>query len=374
MAHDFNNLLTAMVGNLDGVRLAPDDPNRPALAAVERAVGRAADLTRKLLGFARRNQIVLGPVNPRDAFDEVVGLLRRAFDPRIRITIGVAARCGPVQADPALLTQSLMNLCLNARDVMPAGGTLSLTAEPVVVTADEAAANPEARPGPFVRLSVADTGCGMSDAVRERLFEPFFTTKDVGKGTGLGLAMVQGIVKQHGGWIDYTTAEGRGTRFDLYLPAAPRTDAGGSRLVHLGSDSAGKLPALPVEKWTGPAKGTVLVVDDETMILTLARITLERGGFEVLTAEDGDEAVGLFAQKHDRIDFVVLDMTMPRMSGRDAFRLLVEIAPTVRVLLSTGYSAEDVTELDGAIGLLKKPYRPAELLAAVREALAVPVP
>ena len=379
IAHDFNNLLTAVLGNLAEVRLPAADPSRPPLAAVGQAIDRAIDLTRKLLGYARRNQLVPGPVNPADAFDEVLGLLRRTFDPRIGIAVGVAANCSPVLADPTLLNQALMNLCLNARDAMPGGGTLTLAAGVVEATPEEAARTAEVRPGSFVRLSVSDTGAGMTDEVRAKLFEPFFTTKDVGKGTGLGLAMVQGIVKQHRGWVDCTTAPGIGTRFDLYLPAAAAASSGGSRLVHLGNSAADAVvsPApgattIPDAPHAAESAGgkTVLLVDDEAMIRTLGRVTLERAGYRVLAAEDGADAVEVFAREHDHIDLIVMDMTMPRMSGRDAFRHIIGLVPSARVLLSTGYSAEDVVELDGAIGLLSKPYRPAELLAAVRDALA----
>ncbi len=160
-------------------------------------------------------------MDPAEAFGEVVGLLRRTLDPRIRLTVKVSPGCGSVQADPTLLTQAIMNLCLNARDAMPEGGTLTLTAESVTVTEAEAGRYPgDARPGEFVRLTITDTGLGMTDAVKARIFEPFFTTKEVGKGTGLGLPMVQGIVKQHRGWITCSSAPGAGTRLDLYLPLA----------------------------------------------------------------------------------------------------------------------------------------------------------
>jgi two-component system cell cycle sensor histidine kinase/response regulator CckA len=221
VAHDFNNLLTAVLCNLGQVRLDPDHPNRPHLEAVEQAAGRAAELTGKLLGYARRNQIVSAPIHPADALGETVSLLRHTLDPRIRIVVQVADDCGPVYADPTLLSQALLNLCLNSRDAMPDGGVLTLSAESVEVTAADVAERVgEARPGRFVRMSVTDTGHGMTDDVKAHLFEPFFTTKGVGKGTGLGLPMVQGIVKQHRGWVTYASTPGVGTRIDLYLPPA----------------------------------------------------------------------------------------------------------------------------------------------------------
>ena len=277
----------------------------------------------------------------------------------------MAAECGPVLADPVLLNHALLNLCTNARDAMPGGGTLTLAAGAVEVAPGDRSAGPDSRPGSFVRLSVADTGCGMTPEVRARIFEPFFTTKETGKGSGLGLAMGLGIVSQHGGWIDCSTAPGSGTRIDLYLPAAT-TLASGSRLIYLGNPSD---PADTPPPADDPDDKTVLLVDDEAMIRTLGRVVLEGASFRVLTADDGAEAIEVFARNRDRIDLVVLDLSMPRMSGRDAFRQIARLAPNVRVLFSTGYSIDDVADLDGAIGLLSKPYRPHELLAAVRDAL-----
>ena len=221
VAHDFNNLLTAVLGNLALVDLPENDPNRAMLAAVEQAAVRAADLTGKLLGYARRNQLVFAPIDPADAFAEVVGILRRTLDPRVRLSVQVAPGCTSIHGDPTLVSQALMNLCLNARDAMPEGGTLLLVADAVEVSAADAARQGgDARPGPFVRLTVSDTGVGMTEEVKARIFEPFFTTKGQGKGTGLGLPMVQGIVKQHRGWLTFVSAVGAGTRLDLYMPPA----------------------------------------------------------------------------------------------------------------------------------------------------------
>ncbi|HUR54722.1 MAG TPA: PAS domain S-box protein [Gemmataceae bacterium] len=381
IAHDFNNLLTAVLGNLSLVTLPEDDPNAPLLATVEQAAGRAAELTAKLLGYARRNQIARGAVDPQTAFDEVVGLLGRTIDPRIRIEVDVAAGCGPVLADPNLLNQALLNLCVNARDAMPEGGTLTLSAEPFTATATDLEAHPDAVGGEFVRVSVIDTGTGMSDEVRARLFEPFFTTKDVGQGTGLGLPMVHGVMKQHQGWVDVRSVLGAGTRVDLFLPP-PTTPARGVRVGGGPTDTPPPKNSRTVAEQPAPVPpvvvghsaeaqtSTILLVDDESMIRDLGQVVLEQNGFRVLLAEDGTDGVEVFAQRHAEIDLVVLDVTMPRMSGRDAFRHMVQLVPDARVLFSTGYSADDVAGLDGAIGLLSKPYRPHDLLAAVRAALA----
>ncbi len=374
VAHDFNNLLTGILCNLPQIRLPDGDPNRGHLATIEQAATRAAELTGKLLGYARRNQLVSTPIYPADAFGEVVGLLRHALDPRIRLVVHGADDCDPVQADPTLLSQVLLNLCLNARDAMPEGGTLTLTATRAEVSDDDAARSPgDARAGQFIRLSVTDTGCGMPDAVQARLFEPFFTTKGVGKGTGLGLPMVQGIVKQHRGWITFASAPGAGTRFDVYLPpadSATQPARPAHDLIRTPPPTLTSTEAITQPDSGITDKRTILLVDDEAMIRDIGRLVLERAGFRVRTAEDGFAAVEVFRREPGLFDLVILDVTMPRMSGRDAYRHLMEFDPTVKVLFSTGYSAEDLVELDGTAGLLGKPYRPHELLAAVQAALA----
>jgi PAS domain S-box-containing protein len=392
VAHDFNNLLTAVLGNLALVNLPEGNANRPLLATVEQAALRAADLTGKLLGYARRNQLVFAPTGPADAFGEVIGLLRRTLDPRVRIDVQVPEDCVPVQADQALLNQALLNLCLNSRDAMPEGGTLALSADVVeIAPADAARLAGDARPGRFVRLSVTDSGVGMTDDVKARIFEPFFTTKGQGKGTGLGLPMVQGIVKQHQGWITCGSAPGEGTRIDLFLPPAdsnavprpvmrcsppfpavvPPSDVVETPPPAVVGPNGSEDSATMIDTDTEP-RPTILLVDDESMIRELGKVVLERSGFNVLTADDGVEAVEVFGRECDRVDLVILDVTMPRMSGRDAYRHLLEINPSARILFSTGYSDEHIAELDGAMGLLSKPYRPHELLTAVQSALEAP--
>ncbi len=369
VAHDFNNILTAVIGNLSLVRLPDDDDlNRPLLAAVEQAAARAADLTRKLLGYARRNQLVFAPVEARGALDEVVSLLRHTVDPRIHLSVEVRPNCPPVHADPTLLVQAILNLGLNARDAMPDGGALTFTAEPVDLHDAELcpAGWDDVRPGRYVRLAAADTGTGMTPEVQARLFEPFFTTKGIGKGTGLGLAMVYGIVKQHLGWIEVHSRPGVGTRIELNLPMA--------ELGATPPRSHARTP-LPLTFATpdpdAPEPATVLLVDDEQMIRDLGAAVLTRAGFRVLTAYDGQHAVELFEREWADISLVVLDVTMPRMSGGDASRHMTRIDPNVRILFSTGFAAEDLIELDGSQGLLSKPYRPQDLVAAVRAALTI---
>jgi PAS domain S-box-containing protein len=363
VAHDFNNLLTAIVGNLSLAQtlLSADHPLRDLLTASEQAGWRAAELTRQLLGFARRATVRLEPADVNAAVAETIAILGRTIDPRITITARTAPDVGPVLADVGQMSQVLMNLCINARDAMPDGGVLSIETSEATVNAAHVRRVADARPGRFVRLSVADTGPGMPPHVRDRIFEPFFTTKAPGKGTGLGLALVHGIVSQHGGWVEVDSVPGRGARFDVYLPRAEETASGPERRRGTSDDPAGA-PARTERPFT------VLLVDDEPMIRTLGRTVLEDQGYRVLLAADGEEAVEVYRSEPGRVDLVILDLTMPRLSGRDACRRLVQIDPNVRVLLSSGYAPDTAGAVQepGVKGFVAKPYRPGDLAAAVK--------
>jgi two-component system, cell cycle sensor histidine kinase and response regulator CckA len=368
IAHDFNNLLTAVLGNLALMKLPEQDPNRDLLGTVEQAATRAAELTRKLLGYARRNQLLVAPVPPSALLDEVTAILRRTFDPRIEIVVKPGPD-GLVAADATLIHQALMNLCLNARDAMPDGGILTLAAETVELHADDLP-SPDARPGSFTRISVCDSGTGIDDAIRERLFEPFFTTKGVGKGTGLGLPMVHGIMRQHDGWVTLDSVPGRGSTFALYLPTiaalpAPTAKTGFAMPKSLSDPDFSIMIETPLPAQTA----TILLVDDEDMIRMLGRSVLESAGYKVLCAADGVEGLEIFSGQPSAIDLVILDLTMPRLSGKDTYQRLVAIDPDATVLFSSGYSAEDISDLDTSARLLSKPYRPNDLLAAVRRSL-----
>lgn len=359
VAHDFNNLLTAILGSTTLLLTSsPEgDPNRDMLRDIERASLRAADLTKQLLGFSRQTLLHLEPVLLNHAVDETVGIVRRTIDPRITLVVDAEPNAWHVQADPSQMNQVLMNLCLNARDAMPEGGRLTLQTRNVSIGPEHARGHLDARAGEFVRLRVADTGHGIPIDIRPRIFDPFFTTKQPGKGTGLGLAMVFGIVKQHQGWIECHSEVGRGTHFDVYIP-------------HLLQGVAGPpKPLIPMLARGGTE--TILLVDDEDVIRGLGRTILQRHGYQVLLAGDGEEAVTIYQRDMDKIDLIILDLTMPRLSGRDALRKLIQFDPNVRVLFSSGYSAEHVVDGDqpGVLGFVNKPYRPQELVLSVRMAL-----
>ena len=361
VAHDFNNLLTAILGN---VALLLEDapvlgPRVNLLKTIERAGGRAADLVRQLLSFSRQNVLALAPLHLQAAVEETVAMLRCAIDPRVRVKVRGDADLWAVHADPTQVNQVLMNLCLNARDAMPDGGLLLLQTRNVELDAGSARRHIEARAGQFVRLRVRDTGCGIPPHVLPRIFEPFFTTKEPGRGTGLGLATVFGIVKQHGGWIECTSTVNRGTTFDIYFPRSPL------------SPDAAPAAVAPAPSAAPSGGATILLVDDEPMVRDLGCTILRRAGYRVITAEDGLEALALLRQKRHRIGLVILDLTMPRLSGKDTLRNLRAIDPGIRVLIASGYSKEDpdASGMEGASGFIAKPYRQAELLHLVRTAL-----
>jgi two-component system cell cycle sensor histidine kinase/response regulator CckA len=361
VAHDFNNLLTAVLGNISllTASLPAGDPNRELLRDTETAAVRASDLTKQLLGFSRRTALRLEATNLNASVLEAVRILRRTFDPRITVEVKSLAELWTAWADPSQLIQVLINLCINARDAMPTGGRLTLETENVILDSDLAQLHVEARPGEFVRLRVSDTGHGIPDDIRQRIFEPFFTTKHPGQGTGLGLAMVFGIVKQHQGWIDCYSEVNRGTRFDLYLPRFQE-----------GNTVVAPQPA-PAAVNGGGGGETILLVDDEAMIRNLGKTILQRYGYEVLLAEDGPQALEIYQQERHRIDLVILDLTMPRLSGHDTLRQMRQTDPAVPVLFASGYSADHLadSERQGVLGFINKPYRPQELASTVRAAL-----
>ncbi|MFL5244961.1 MAG: PAS domain S-box protein [Gemmataceae bacterium] len=361
VAHDFNNLLTAILGNLFFLQaeLPPEHPGQTLLEAVEKASQRAANLTSQLLGFSRRTLLRPEPVNLNDTVDEVVAILARTIDPRVTITLNKHADLWTVQADPGQMTQILMNLCLNARDAMARGGRLTLESSNVVVHEKQARAHLEARAGEFVRLVVCDTGHGIPAEIRSRIFEPFFTTKRPGEGTGLGLSMVLGIVQQHRGWIECASEVNQGTNFTLYLPRHRQPE-----------EEKKDLPQIISEQPIARKHGTILVADDEPALRDLARMVLEGEGYEILLASDGQEAVEIYEREGPRTDLVILDLTMPRLSGQDAFHRILAINPQAHVLFTSGFSKQHVSQADHEriLGFISKPFMPEDLARSVREA------
>ncbi len=359
IAHDFNNLLTAILGNLSLILGGETDPKatRAALESAEQATVRAAELTRTLLGFARRTPLQTVPLALPQAVDETLRLARPSLAPNVELETEFPEDLWPVEADASQVNQVLMNLTLNARDAMPQGGRLRYEAANFVPTEEYLSTHVEARPGEYVRLRVQDTGTGMPAEVRQRIFEPFFTTKAKGQGTGLGLAMVFSIVKHHKGWVECQSEPGRGTTFELFLPHSHQQPA-----------APAPRPAVAAAR---PGHETVLVVDDDAAVRQLARNVLTRAGYQVLAAADGEKAVHVYRLLHHQIALVILDSVMPRLSGRDTLEALARINPQVRVLFSTGYSTEQQTveTFSQVAGYLPKPYRAEDLVQKVREVL-----
>ncbi len=354
VAHDFNNQLTAILGYGELLRLAAKDAESASFAEhIVRASRRSADLTRQLLTFARKGHYQVVPVDVHALVIEVIALLERSIDKRITIRTEFKDGEAVVLGDPAQLEAALLNLAINARDAMPEGGTLTISTRALEPDGRARKSTPPA-PGPHLRISVTDTGTGMSEATLKRLFEPFFTTKAPGKGTGMGLASVYGAVQIHKGTIAVDSQLGRGTTFEIDLPLA---------------QTAVDEPRNEPRALADLARLRVLVVDDEPDVRELLRQMLARAGCQVRTSQDGAEALALFAREGRDIDVVILDLMMPRMSGRDVFAALRRLDPGVKVLVASGYSLDGEAQAlldDGAIGFLQKPFELGTLLAKLR--------
>jgi signal transduction histidine kinase/ActR/RegA family two-component response regulator len=354
VAHDFNNLLTAIVNGVEFVRTDPLTRRQDEdLRAVSDAAGRAADLTRRLLALGRRQPLRRAPQELGGRIRALAQLLRRVVPAHVEMVVDVPERLAPVHGDGAQLDQVLMNLCLNARDAMPEGGRLTISARDV-----EIGPIPRGAPvGPRVVITVADTGTGIPDDVASHVLEPFFTTKPAGQGTGLGLAVAAGIVEQHGGTISFETAPGKGTRFSISLPAT----------------LPGAPAARPAPEHAGRPRGggeRVLVADDEELVRDVLRRVLEGAGYRVTAVADGLAAVD--AASREPFDLVILDAVMPGASGRVAWERIAAIRPGIRFLVVSGYAADtfplEALERAG-VPLLGKPFTEHSLLGAVRAAL-----
>lgn len=370
IAHDFNNLLAGILGNLVLVKMelgeAQSDEARESLAHAIKAGERAADLVKQLLGFSRRSRLDLKPCDANLVLSEVRDILSATIDRRIHLELNLEPAPWRVMADVGMLGQVIMNMAVNAKDAMPKGGRLKLISGNRVLSAADLRSHPEIAPGEFVCLSVEDEGGGMSPEVQAKIFEPFFTTKEPGKGTGLGLATCFGIVKQLGGWIDFRSALGEGTRFDIYLPRSAAAESGDSAAVVAGPGSdPGLTPSRSGE--------TILLVDDEALVRRIGRTLLTKLGYHVLEAADGLEALEMCRTHGDEIRLVLLDLTMPNLTGKETFGRIRESHPGLPVLICSGYlvDLDEFTRDYGACpdGFVQKPYRFEDMVEMVRETL-----
>ncbi len=363
IAHDFNNLLTVINGYSDLAiqLLLESDPLRSSLQEIRGAGERAAKLTRQLLAFSRRQVTAPRPVNVTQVVEEIRNMIQRLVGDDIEVVTKLSPSVRTVMADEGQLHQVLLNLIVNARDAMPGGGRLVIETARVELDRSPAAVWAEFRPGPYLLLTVADTGTGMDAETLHHMFEPFFTTKAEGKGTGLGLSTVYGIVRQSGGWIRADSQPGCGSTFQVYLP---ETDM--ARPVVEG--------ALPIATMLRGTE-TILVAEDHGGVRSLIVGILKDRGYKVLEATTGDDAVQLAERQAGSIDLLVSDIQMPGINGRELARRLRQLLPGMRVLFVSGYqestSAEPILAAPD-VSLMSKPFAPLELAAKVRELLDAP--
>jgi len=361
IAHDFNNLLQGILGYSEIILLkkGEDHPDHRRLCEIQKLAQRASELTQQLLTFSRKVESILRPVDLNQEVRQVHKLLRRTIPRMINMELHLQKDLRAINADPAQMEQIMMNLGVNARDALPGGGTLVFETENVILDEGDLKNRPQARAGNYVLLTISDTGQGMDRETREHIFEPFFTTKEVGKGTGLGLAMVYGIVKAHDGLIECYSEPGKGTTFKIFLPAAgemkneTRSAAGGNREIHGGSE-------------------TVLLVDDEVILRELGREILTKYGYTVFLAPDGESALEIYRTRGGDISLVILDLNMPGMGGRKCLENLLARDPEIRVVIASGYFVnwEKNEALEaGASGFIRKPYEIRQMLQVVRDVL-----
>jgi CheY-like chemotaxis protein len=361
VAHDFNNLLTTINGfaGLIQAELRPDDPLGEMVDTILRSSHRAASLVRQLLAFSRKQIIQPQVVNLNTVVAEMDKMLQRVIGEDINLKTVLTPELWPVKVDPTQIEQVLVNLVVNARDAMPTGGQLILETANVVIDENYVAGHLGTQPGRYVQLAISDTGCGMSHEVKTRIFEPFFTTKELGRGTGLGLATVFGIVKQSGGDIWVYSEEGVGTTFKIYLPCV--------------EERISVPPALPETGLEMPGgRETVLLVEDDTGVRELLRQVLSKLGYKLLEAGSGQEALQLIAHYPDPIHLLLTDVVMPGISGKTLADELADTWPNLKTLFMSGYTDEAIVQhgvLNSGVAFLQKPFSPMTLAVKMRSVL-----
>jgi PAS domain S-box-containing protein len=362
VAHDFNNLLTAILGfsTMTHDALEPGDPRREDMEEVLKAGRSAAALTGQLLAFSRKQILAPQQLDLRTVIVSIESLLHRVIGEDIALVIELPDDCCCINADRGQLEQAIMNLAVNARDAMPHGGTLEIAAALTENDAAFVAEHPGSALGPHVLLTVTDTGSGIAPDALVHMFEPFFTTKEQGKGTGLGLATVYGVVKQSGGYIDVENVPGYGASFRIRLP----------RVAAAATDAA---PVAPTADRAPDSTETILLVEDQPEVRRVAKRALEAGGYRVLEAADGVAALECLQQPEERIQLLLTDVVMPTMSGRQLANAARAIAPSLQIVFMSGYTDDAIVRegiVEGHFDFIRKPFLPADLLARVREVRA----
>ena len=359
IAHDFNNLLHSMLNNLEFVlqEFQPKGQTRQDLEQVRLGVDKAIVLTRQLLAFSRQQVLKPATLDLNDVINDMLQMMRRMIDVSVTIDFVPAKDRVRIHADRGQVEQIFMNLCVNSQDAISGNGTITVRTEAREIDADFCESHPDAKPGKYGVLTVEDTGKGMAPELLERIFEPFFTTKEVGEGTGLGLASIYGIVRQHDGLMVVESEPGLGSKFSVFLPRS-----------EMEVTPAIKAPAKPV----AGGDETILLAEDNADVRNLAVRVLEKGGYKVLVAVDGMEAVEVFKMHANEVDLVMLDLVMPRLGGREAGEQIRQVKGKVRILFASGYDpasvGREIRDLGGA-DLLMKPFGIPELLGKVREIL-----
>ena len=364
VAHDFNNLLTCIMGNLTLAEDLVEADSRITrfLDGASAAAESAATLTRQLLAFGRKQVIEPRPVNLSTLIERVKGMLERLIGESITLRVACAEDLWHVQADPGQLEQVLVNLIVNARDAITGHGEIEVLTSNLETSATGGPVPGPPEPGRYVMLTVKDTGRGMSDVVRSKLFEPFFTTKETGAGTGLGLATVYGAVEQNGGTVTVDSTLGEGSTFRIFLPQVE---------VEVVEKSPEPTLPPPSSRSRGGTE-TILLVEDEPLVLDLAACTLQQLGYNVIPCASADEALRRLPEYQNRIDLLVTDVVMPRMNGRELASRVASLQPGISVLFSSGYGEDIIAKqgvLDPGLFFIGKPYRPTDLAAKVRSIL-----
>ena len=360
IAHDFNNILSAIIGygHVTLMKMQKNDPLRLNIEHMLESADRAATLTQSLLTFSRKQIIDRKPVDLNNILNKVEKFLVRVIGEDVEVRLVLAEGVLTIFADAGQLEQVFMNLATNARDAMPNGGSFMIETSTIELDSGFEAAQGNGKPGSYAMISVTDTGIGMSEETRNKIFEPFFTTKEIGKGTGLGLAMVYGILKQNEGFINVYSEPGKGTTFRIYIPLITVTAVEGQK-------------AIEVEYPKGGTE-TILVAEDDPRLRKLTVLVLEQMGYTVITANDGEEAVTKFMENKDRIKLLLFDIIMPKKSGREAYEEIRKMKPDIPVLFASGYSPDMLREkelVDDEVPLIYKPISPQSLLKKVREVL-----
>ncbi|MCF8076425.1 MAG: response regulator [Desulfotignum sp.] len=360
VAHDFNNMLGVILGHAELALLQADEHHElhDDLKEIQKAAKRSADITKQLLAFARKQIISPRQLDLNDIVESMLNMMRRLIGEDIDLVWQPSAHLWPVKMDPTQIDQILVNLCVNARDAITGVGKLTIETGKKSFDEEYCCNHPGFIPGDFVLMAVSDNGCGMDKEVLDNLFEPFFTTKDVGKGTGLGLATIFGIVKQNNGFINVYSEPGQGSTFKIYLP----------RLI----DDKEIDKAVPQKKAAAGGTETILLVEDELTILRMTRRMLERKGYSVLSAATPIEAVEKAKNHSGPIDMLMTDVVMPEMNGRDLAGKITDLYPDIRLLFMSGYTANVIAHqgvLDKGVAFIQKPFSMAEMTEKVREVL-----